>query len=55
MIETSKKKLGVDYPDTLTSMNNLAFTRQGAGRQSEAIGLIEECVRSRKRALVLDY
>ncbi|KAG9241639.1 hypothetical protein BJ878DRAFT_389836, partial [Calycina marina] len=26
VMETSKTKLGVDHPDTLTSMANLAFT-----------------------------
>lgn len=31
VMETSKKKLGVDHPDTLTSMNNLSFTWKGTG------------------------
>jgi hypothetical protein len=29
VMETRKKKLGADYPDTLTSMNNLSFTWKG--------------------------
>jgi len=29
VMETRKKNLGVDDPDTLTSMNNLAFTWKG--------------------------
>lgn len=28
---TSKKKLGADHPETLNSMNNLAFTLKGRG------------------------
>ena len=31
-METSKKKLGVDHPDTLTSMANLASTYRNQGR-----------------------
>jgi hypothetical protein len=31
VMETRKKKLGADYPDTLVSMNHLAFTRKGQG------------------------
>jgi hypothetical protein len=32
VIETSKTKLGVNHPDTLTSMANLALTYQNQGR-----------------------
>jgi hypothetical protein len=39
-METSKTKLGVDHPDTLTSMNNLAFTWKGIGRYEDALRLI---------------
>ena len=40
----SAKKLGADHPDTLTSINNLAFTWRGHGRDTEALKLMEECV-----------
>ena len=55
VIETSKKKLGADHPDTLNSMSNLAFTLKGTGRETEAIRLMEECVQSQKRVLGLDH
>jgi hypothetical protein len=51
VIETSKKKLGADHPDTLTSMVNLAFTWKEQGRDEEAIRLMEDCVSSRTRVL----
>jgi hypothetical protein len=43
-METSKKKLGADHPDILTSINNLAFIWKGIGKEAEAIILIEECI-----------
>jgi Tetratricopeptide repeat len=39
--EMSKKKLGADHPDTLTSMNTLAFTWKGTGKETEAVRLME--------------
>jgi hypothetical protein len=33
------KVLGVDYPDTLASMTNLAVTRKSQGRDVEALRL----------------
>ena len=51
VMETSKTKLGVDHPDTLTSMNNLAFMWKGNGKEIEAVRLMEDCVRGRKRVL----
>jgi hypothetical protein len=44
VIETRKKKLGADHPFTLISINNLAFTWKGTGKETEAIRLIEECI-----------
>ena len=44
VIETRKKKLGANHPDTLTSMNNLVFTWKGTGKETEAVRLIKECV-----------
>jgi hypothetical protein len=42
-METRKRVLGAEHPDTLTSMNNLAFTQKGFSRDAEAITLIKEC------------
>ena len=50
-METRKKKLGVDHPDTLTSMANLAFTLKSQGRDREAIALMWECVYRRQHVL----
>jgi dolichyl-phosphate-mannose--protein O-mannosyl transferase len=49
--DTRKRVLGAEHPDTLTSMNNLAFTWKEQGRHTEALKLIEECVRLRSRFL----
>jgi hypothetical protein len=54
-METSKKKLGADHPSTLTTMNNLAFTWKGIGKEAEAIMLMEECVQSQQRVLGVDH
>lgn len=50
-MEMSKRKLGVDHPSTLTSMNNLAFTWKGQGRHTEAVRLINDCVQLQRRIL----
>ncbi|KAK3684336.1 hypothetical protein B0T22DRAFT_470114, partial [Podospora appendiculata] len=50
-METRKTKLGANHPDTLTSMNNLAFTWKDQGRHSDAIVLMEECSQARQRVL----
>ena len=49
-METSKK-LEADHSNTLTSMNNLAFTWKEQGRNAEAIDLMRKCVRLRERVL----
>ena len=46
-METHKKKLGADHPDTLISMNNLAFTLKGQGLTNKAILLMEDCYKLR--------
>jgi hypothetical protein len=43
--------LGEEHPDTLASINNLAFTLKEQGRDEEAIQLMDECVRLRTHAL----
>ena len=54
-METRKTKLGVDHPDTLTSINNLAFTLKGNGKEIKGVRLMEDYIRFRKRVLGLDY
>ncbi|PVH92649.1 hypothetical protein DM02DRAFT_480900, partial [Periconia macrospinosa] len=43
VMETSKTKLGADHPDTLTSMNNLAFTLKDQGFTNRAVSPMEDC------------
>jgi hypothetical protein len=50
-METSKKILGADHPDTLTNIYNLAFTWKSQGRDGEAIRLMNDCVLSRIQIL----
>jgi hypothetical protein len=42
---------GPEHPDTLTSINNLAFTWKNSGRDTEAYKLMEQFVAARTRAL----
>ena len=55
VIKTCKTKLGVDYPNTLISINSLAFTLKGNGKEIKAIRLIKDYIRFRKRVLRLNY
>jgi hypothetical protein len=50
-METRKRVLGAEHPDTLTTMNNLAFTLKGCGQDAEAIKLMEKCVQLRTLVL----
>ncbi|KAH8732409.1 hypothetical protein GQ44DRAFT_602347 [Phaeosphaeriaceae sp. PMI808] len=47
VVGVRKKTLSVEHPDTLTSMNNLAFTWKRLDRNAEAIDLMRECVQLR--------
>ncbi|KAK1991096.1 hypothetical protein LX36DRAFT_555742, partial [Colletotrichum falcatum] len=49
--ETSSRVLGDEHPDTLTSMNNLAYTWKSQERHVDAIGLMRNCLRIRQRSL----
>ena len=51
MIETFKRVLGEEHLDTLTNMNNLAFTFKAQGRNDEAILLMEKCFQLREQVL----
>jgi hypothetical protein len=50
-MEPSKKKLGADNPDTLSSTNNLAFTWKEQSRDPEAVSLMKEYVLLRQHVL----
>ncbi|KAF2094579.1 hypothetical protein NA57DRAFT_11614, partial [Rhizodiscina lignyota] len=41
VMDTRKRVLGAGHPDTLTSMNNLAFTLKDKGECEKAITLME--------------
>jgi len=51
VMETRKRVLGEEHPDTLTSINNLAYTWKGQGRDEEAIRLMTECAQLRTQIL----
>ena len=50
-----EQSLGADHPDTLASMNNLAFAYQSAGQLTKALALHEETLAKRKAKLGLDH
>ena len=52
-METRKRVLRAEHPDTLTSINNLAFTLKSQSCINEAVSLLEKCFRSRNRYLAL--
>jgi hypothetical protein len=55
VMEMSKMKLGADHPSTLTSMNNLAYTWNSMDKKTEAIDLMQTCVRLREMKLGVDH
>jgi tetratricopeptide (TPR) repeat protein len=55
VMETSKKKLGADHPDTLTSMANLASTLWNQGRWDAAEELEVQVMETRKKKLGADH
>ena len=54
-MESRKAKLGADHPDTLTSMNNLAFRWKRLGRDAEARQLMEDCIQRQSRILGAEH
>ena len=54
-METRKRVLGQEHPDTLTSMNILAFMWKAVGRDNKALELVENCLQLRKQRLGLDH
>jgi hypothetical protein len=51
VIETSKRILRPEHPDTLTSMGNLASTYGNQGRRKEAEELKVQVMKTRKKVL----
>jgi hypothetical protein len=50
-MQTSKRVLTYEHPDTLLSMHNLAFTLQSQARHEEALALMERCFQLREQIL----
>ncbi|KFZ23221.1 hypothetical protein V502_02300 [Pseudogymnoascus sp. VKM F-4520 (FW-2644)] len=55
VMETRKRVLGHEHPDTLLSMANLAVTLKQLGRSYEAVRLLEECVTLRGQVLGIEH
>jgi hypothetical protein len=55
VMETRKRMLGQEHPDTLTSMANLAFTWKSLGRDHDALELMRECLLLLKQKLGVDH
>ena len=55
VMETSKRVLGQEHPDTLTSMANLAHIWKSQGRGKEAIDLMKEAERLQRDILGSDH
>ena len=49
------KALGLEHPDTLQSMNNLALLYQHQGKYADAEPLYKEALAGRQQALELEY
>jgi Tetratricopeptide repeat len=47
--------LGKEHPDTSASMHNLALIFKEQGRDEEAMVLMEDCTRIKKRVLGPDH
>ena len=50
-LNASRRVLGDEHPDTLTSISNLAGLYQSQGRYEEAEPLYLECIKGRRRIL----
>ena len=55
VMEMSKRVLGVEHPDTLTSMANLAHTYKAIGCKDKAVQLMKTVVDLRKKIIGLDH
>jgi pentatricopeptide repeat protein len=55
VIETFKRVLGAEHPDTLISINNLASTYRNQGRWKEAEEMFVQVIETGKRVLGAEY
>ena len=55
VVANRSAKIGIDHPDTLRAMSNLALAHQHAGRTDAAVKMLEDVVRLRKSKLGLDH
>ncbi|KAJ5397813.1 hypothetical protein N7509_005926 [Penicillium cosmopolitanum] len=55
VMEARKIKLGMDYPDTLSSMNNLALSYKDQGQWEKAEQLFVQVIETRKTKLGADH
>jgi len=55
IIETKKRKLGADHPDTLTGMNKLALAYRRQGRWDAAEELQVQVIKMREKTLGADH
>lgn len=55
VMDTTKRVLGPEHPDTLTSVNNLSFTCKAMRKQAEALIRIDECIQLSKLVLRVDH
>lgn len=55
LMETSKTKLGADYPRTLSSMHNLAYILKDLERDDEAVQLMGDCVKRMTCVLGIEH
>jgi len=54
-METIKGVWGPEHPNTLTSMNNIAFTRKGQGKAEQAVALVEDYLRYRANCMGINH
>jgi hypothetical protein len=54
-METRKRVLGQEHPDTLTSMANLTYTWKSQDRGEDAIALMRQAERLLKKILSFKY
>ncbi|ORY31577.1 TPR-like protein [Rhizoclosmatium globosum] len=54
-LETSKRVLGPDHPDTLIALNNLALLYYSQGKYEQAEPMYNECLSTSKRVLGPDH
>jgi hypothetical protein len=50
-MQTRRRVLGGEHPDTLITMHNVAFILQSQARYKEVISLMERCFQSRQQVL----